>query len=122
MANGKFSAAGSDFEKAVARGYRAARVDLGLLLSRPSAEMLDVGRAISLYEQAWTDGVTIAAFELGKLYEHGVIRSDKNNEYVLAPNGARAWLWYQKASDAGEPNALARFAARTAQRSPKRTP
>jgi WD40 repeat protein/serine/threonine protein kinase/TPR repeat protein len=112
MANGKFSAAGADFEKAVARNYRAARVELGLLLSRPSAGMLDIRRAISLYEQAWTDGVTIAAFELGNLYEHGVNRSDKNNEYVLAPDETRAWFWYQKAGDAGEPNALARFAAR----------
>jgi hypothetical protein len=31
---------------------------------------------------------------------------------VLAPDETRAWFWYQKASDAGEPNALARFAAR----------
>jgi WD40 repeat protein/serine/threonine protein kinase/TPR repeat protein len=112
MANGKFSAAGGDFEQAVARRYRAARVDLGLLLSRPSSGMLDIRRAISLYEQAWTDGVTIAAFELGNLYEHGVKRSDTNDEYVLAPDETRAWFWYQKAGDAGEPNALARFAAR----------
>ena len=54
----------------------------------------------------------MAAFELGSLYEHGVNRSDKNSEYVLAPDPARAWVWYQKAGDAGEPNALARFAAR----------
>jgi len=32
--------------------------------------------------------------------------------YVLAPDAARAWLWYQQAADAGEPNALARFAER----------
>jgi TPR repeat protein len=72
----------------------------------------DIRRAISLYEQAWTDGVTIAAFELGNLYEHGVNRSDKNDEYVLAPDETRAWFWYQKARDAGEANALARLAAR----------
>jgi WD40 repeat protein/serine/threonine protein kinase len=112
MANGKFSAASADFEKAVARGYRAARVDLGLLLSGPSGGMLDTRRAISLYEQAWADGVTIAAFELGNLYEHGVNRSNKSSEYVLVPDETRAWSWYQKASDAGEPNALARFAAK----------
>ena len=112
MANGQFSAAGADFEAAVARGYRAARIDLGLLLSLPSGGMLDIRRAISLFEQAWNDGVTMAAFELGNLYEHGVNRSDKNNEYVLVPDRTRAWFWYQKAGDAGEPNALARFAAR----------
>jgi TPR repeat protein len=112
MANGKFSAAGGDFEQAVARRYRAARVDLGLLLSRPSAGMLDIQRAIALFEQAWTDGVSMAAFELGNLYEHG-IRSGTNNEYLLAPDETRAWFWYQKAGDAGEPNALARFAARS---------
>ncbi len=111
MANGQFSAAVEDFEAAAARGYRAACVDLGLLLSRPSGEM-DIRRAIALYEQAWTDGVTIAAFELGNLYEHGAKHSDNNNEYVLVPDETRAWFWYQKASDAGEPNALARFAAR----------
>jgi TPR repeat protein len=112
LASGKFSTAGADFEQAVARRYRAARVDLGLLLSRPSAGMLDIPRAISLFEQAWADGVTKAAFELGNFYEHGVKRSDQNNEYLLAPDETRAWLWYQKAGDAGEPNALARFAAR----------
>jgi WD40 repeat protein/tRNA A-37 threonylcarbamoyl transferase component Bud32 len=101
MANGKFAAARQDFEDAVARGYRAARVDLATLLAQPSAESLDIPRSIALYEQAWNDGVKIAAFDLGNLYEHGV-RSD----------AARAWSWYRKAADAGEPYALARFAER----------
>jgi hypothetical protein len=39
---------------------------------------------------------------LGSLYERG----------VPAPDRARAWLWYQRAADSGEPNALARLAAR----------
>jgi TPR repeat protein len=39
---------------------------------------------------------------LGGLYERGVPR----------PDSARAWLWYQRAADSGEPNALARLAAR----------
>jgi hypothetical protein len=93
-------------------GYRVAGVELGMLLSQPSAAMLDVPRAVSLYEQAWNHGVTIAAFELGGLYEHGVSRAGAKDESVLAPDQARAWFWYQKGADAGEPNALARLADR----------
>ena len=111
MANGNLSAARADFEAAAARGHRAARVDLGLLLSRRSGGMLDVRRAISLYEQAWSDGVAIAAFELGSFYEHGVKGADGAND-EFASDESRAWRWYQKAADAREPNALARFAER----------
>jgi Tol biopolymer transport system component/tRNA A-37 threonylcarbamoyl transferase component Bud32 len=111
MANGNPSAARADFEAAAARGYRVARVDLGLLLSRRSGGMLDVRRAISLYEQAWSDGVAIAAFELGSFYEHGVKGADGAND-ELASDETRAWRWYQKAADAREPKALARFAER----------
>jgi hypothetical protein len=99
-------------ETALAGGYRAARVDLGMLLARPSAALLDVPRAISLYERAWTDGVTIAAFELGSLYEHGVSRGGDTGDLLLAPDSARAWFWYRKAAAAGEPNALAHLAER----------
>jgi TPR repeat protein len=53
--------------------------------------------------------VTIAAFHPGSLYEHGVGPIGK---YALAPEEKRGWLWYQKAADAGEPNALARFGER----------
>ncbi len=111
-ANGRFSAARQDFEEAVAGGYRGARVDLGMLLSQPSAAMLDVPRAVLLYEQAWSDGVKIAAFELGNLYEQGVSRAGNESGFLSAPDSARAWLWYQMAADAGEPNALARYAER----------
>ena len=62
--------------------------------------------------QAWDSGVQIAAFELGKLYEHGVAASDLAGNILLAPDPAKAWLWYQKGADAGEPNSLARFAER----------
>jgi TPR repeat protein len=55
--------------------------------------------------------VSIAAFKLGSLYEHGVKRDD-NQSVLLAPDESRAWTWYQEAADAGEPNALARFAER----------
>ncbi len=99
-------------EKAVAGGYRSARVDLGMLLSQPSAAMLDVPRAVLLYEQAWSDGVKVAAFELGSLYEQGVSRAGNHGGFLSAPDSTRAWLWYRMAADAGEPNALARYAER----------
>jgi TPR repeat protein len=112
MASGNFSEARRHFEDALAGRYRGARVELAMLLSQPAAGMLDVPRAISLYEQAWHDGVTIAAFELGNLYEHGVSEAGGKHEYSLAPDDARAWSWYQSAADAGQPAALARFAER----------
>jgi WD40 repeat protein/serine/threonine protein kinase/TPR repeat protein len=110
MAKGDFPAARRALEAAALRGYRAARIDLAGLLSQPSTGMLDLPKAIALYEQAWRDGVAAAATELGKLYEHGV--TGRSAEYSLAPNHARAWFWYQKAAAAGEPTALARFAER----------
>jgi WD40 repeat protein len=112
LASGNFALARRDFEAAVAAGYRVAEVELGILLSQPSAAMLDVPRSISLYEQAWNHGVTIAAFELGELYERGVSRGGAKDESLLAPEQTRAWFWYQKAADAGEPNALGRLAER----------
>ena len=111
-ASGNFASARRDLEHALADGYGAARIDLGMLLSKPSAGSPDIARAISLYEQAWNHRVTMAAFELGSLYEHGVSRADNTGEYLLAPDQDRAWSWYRKAFDAGEPNALARFAER----------
>jgi TPR repeat protein len=108
--SGNISEAKRDFEQASAEHYRAADVDLARLLALPSAGVLDTPKAVSLYEQAWQKGVPIAGFELGALYEHGVM--NKSGAYVLAPDAARAWLWYQEAADAGEPNALARFGER----------
>jgi len=112
VARGDFAGAKRDFEHALARGYRSAGVDLGLLLSRTDAGMFDFPRATGLYEQAWREGVTIAAFELGNLYEYGVSRGVGEREYSLAPDQVRAWSWYEKAAHAGEPNALARLAER----------
>jgi WD40 repeat protein/serine/threonine protein kinase len=112
MANGDFAEAKRGFEIAIGNGVQAARVDLGMLLSQPSAGLLDPPAAVSLFERAWKDGVTIAAFELGKLYEYGVSQPGANAKYLLAPDNARAWSWYQKAAAAGEPNALARVADR----------
>jgi hypothetical protein len=34
--------------------------------------------------------------------------------YVLAPDATRAWSWFQRGADAGEPHALARFAEKFA--------
>jgi TPR repeat protein len=107
-ATGDSAAARRDFEESLAHGYRAARIDLGQLLADPSAGMLTLPRAISLYEQAWHDGVIVAAFELGKLYEHGVTRVESDG-CLLLPDTNRAWLWYLKAAESHEPNALARF-------------
>lgn len=110
MGAGKFVAARQEMEQAVASGYQSARVELAMLLSEPKAAMIDVPRAILLYQQAWNDGLTIAAFELGKLYEEGV--GSAGGPKLFSPDNAKAWAWYQKAADAAEPNALARFADR----------
>jgi WD40 repeat protein len=100
-AQGDADGAEKQFESAVARGYRAARVDLADLLAAASSSKADPVRAVALLEKAWQDGVAIAAFRLGHLYEFG-------------PRGdlPAAWVWYQRGADAGEPNALARFAER----------
>jgi WD40 repeat protein len=81
------------FETAVAKGYRAAGVEL--------AALLDAGPAIPMYKKAWQDGVLVAAFRLGHLYE---------SARPATPDQSQAWLWYRLGADAGEPNALARFA------------
>lgn len=110
MARGDFHGARRSLEEAVARDYPAAHVDLAMLLSQPGAGMIDLTRAVSLGEEGWREGVTIAGFELGSLYEHGVAGIGNTNGYLLAPDNTRAWAWYRKGADAGEPNALARFA------------
>ena len=102
LAAGHYREARRDLETAARLDYRTARVDLGTLVSTPAAGMFDPMQAISLLDRAWHDGVTVAAFELGRAYERGVPR----------PDHALAWTWYQKGADSGEPNALARFAAR----------
>jgi WD40 repeat protein/serine/threonine protein kinase len=109
MSGGDLVGAARNFERALALGYPAAAVDLARLLSRPSVKMLDVARAVSLYEKAWTQGVTIAAFELGGLYERGVRQDGRTDAYLLNRDNALAWNWYHKGSEQGEPNSLARF-------------
>jgi WD40 repeat protein/TPR repeat protein len=112
MAKGNIAGARRDFAAALAAGYPAAGVDLARLLAQPSAGAMDVPQAISLYEQAWRSGVPIAAFEIGSLYEHGVCQPGSGSACWLAPDEARAFRWYQKGADAGEPTALARLGAR----------
>jgi eukaryotic-like serine/threonine-protein kinase len=113
LAKGNVSQAQRQFELAMANGYHAARVDLADLLLETTMETLDPGRVLSLYEKAWQEGVPIAAFKIGRLYEYGSPASAASEKRVaLRPDAFKAWLWYQKGADAGEPNALARFAER----------
>jgi TPR repeat protein len=99
------------FELAASKEYPAARIDLGNLLLDGAAGVVDPQRAVSLYEKAWRDGLPIAAFALGRLYETGVPGAAVNVQTDPTP----AWAWYQKGADAGEPNALARFGERDEQ-------
>jgi WD40 repeat protein len=101
QASGQFVFARQDFEQAVNSGYRGARIDLASLLVQASSGFTDLPRAAKLYEQAWEQGVRFAGFALGDLYENGV-----------PADPPRAWEWYQRAADAREPHALARFGAR----------
>jgi TPR repeat protein len=59
--------------------------------------MLDPKRAVSLYENAWRDGLPIAAFALGHLYETGA----PDGEHPFPPDTALAWAWYRQGADAG---------------------
>jgi WD40 repeat protein len=99
-----------EFERAVSGGYRAAQVDLAGLLVDASAGPSDYARAVSLYEKAWQEGVPIAAFELGHLYEQGVPGTTASAE--RQPHASKAWSWYRKGAEVGEPNARARFGER----------
>jgi WD40 repeat protein/TPR repeat protein len=112
FAKGNVFDAKRQFEVAVIRGYRAARVDLADLLVNASAKMLDPVRAATLYETAWRDGVSIAAFRLGHLYEYGLQAAGAPASAASKPDPAKAWFWYRRGADAGDPNALARFAER----------
>jgi WD40 repeat protein/TPR repeat protein len=100
------------FELAAAAKYRAANVDLAVLLQDSPEVMIDPIRVISLYETAWEEGVPIAAYQLGHHYEVSVPSAASSPQSRLQPDLAKAWSWYQKGADAGEPNALARFAER----------
>jgi WD40 repeat protein/TPR repeat protein len=113
VAKGDANGARLEFETAVAKGYRAARVDLADLLVLVSASTPDPARAVSLYKKAWQDGVPIAAFRLGRLYEYGLQGRGNSASVAFQPDASQAWFWYQQGADAGEPNALARYAERS---------
>jgi WD40 repeat protein/TPR repeat protein len=114
----KHDAAGArwQFEQALAAGYRSAGVDLANLLADDTAGMLDPEHAVVLNEQAWKEGVSVAAFELGRLYESGARGSGRQASVAFQADLSKAWLWYQKGTDAGESHALARFADRDVRR------
>jgi WD40 repeat protein len=96
------------FEFSIKKGYRAADVDLGNLLTDGPAGMRDPEAAVSHYETAWTNRVPVAAFALGHLYEYGL----RSANAVFPKDTVKAWAWYQKGADVGEPSALARFGER----------
>jgi TPR repeat protein len=73
--------------------------------------VVDRQRAVSLYEKAWRDGLPIAAFALGHLYEVGA----PGAAVRFQADPAQAWAWYQKGANAGEPTELARFGERDEQ-------
>ena len=114
LAKHDLKGARQQFELAVSKGYRAARVDLAGLLLDASAGTPDPARAASLYDKAWQSGVAVAAFELGHLYEFGVRGADARTIPALREDPSAAWSWYQKGADVGEPHALARVAERDA--------
>jgi TPR repeat protein len=101
MAAQQFADARLNFEFAIDHGITAAKVDLARLLGDSSSGMHDIQRAVALDEQAWRDGVTIAGFDLGSLYEEGA-----------KPDAEQAWRWYRRAADSGQPDALGRLAER----------
>jgi WD40 repeat protein len=104
-ANQDVPGARRQFEQGVALGYHASGVDLASLLLQNSVGGAGRERAVSLNEQAWSSGVTAAAFQLGRLFE-------SNSPTDLS----KTWSWYQKGADAGEPQSLARLAERDEQR------
>jgi TPR repeat protein len=108
LAKGDTDAARMEWESALARGYRAARVDLALLLTDPTGKMLEPVRATSLLEAAWHSGVVTAAYDLGTLYEHGVPAGDSGS--ALQPDRVRASFWYDQGARRLEPHALAHAA------------
>ncbi|MGC1459277.1 MAG: protein kinase [Steroidobacteraceae bacterium] len=111
-AGGQGSAARGEFEQAFMRGYRVAGIELARQLLRQPAAQSEVGRALSLLEQASQQGVAVAAFELGGVFEHGVHVATKGGTFGLRADQNLAWNWYRRGADLGEPGALARFGQR----------
>jgi len=110
VANDSYQAARGAFERAVQKGYPAAKLDLADLLVSHGTGAADTQRALVLYQQAWSEGVRLAAFRLGRLYERSQDVAGKDVSSLVAQDRKRGWTWYQKGADALEPTALARFA------------
>jgi TPR repeat protein len=107
----EYKEARREFEYALAAGYRTSRVDLAALSLDVNVGTPDPVKAILLYTQAWKDGVPMAAYTLGNLYElraTAVGAAEPN----IKKDAAEAWSWYQLGADVGEPHALARFGER----------
>jgi WD40 repeat protein len=111
LAKGDAEGARRAWEIALARGYRAARVDLALLLVDPTKKMVDPPRAISLLEIASKSGIATAAYELGTLYENGAPAEVSGTG--LQPDSTKASFWYNEAIRRMEPHGLARAAQQT---------
>ncbi|HMK84472.1 MAG TPA: protein kinase [Steroidobacteraceae bacterium] len=109
FAKGDLQSARRWLEIAVSRDYRAARIDLADLLLK-SSDKADRDQAATLYRSAWQQGVPIAAYKLGQLYEYASTSAASDPD--SGHSASEAWAWYQRGADAREPNALARFAER----------
>jgi WD40 repeat protein len=121
LAKGDFARAKNSFEAALAQGYRAAAIDLGDEQKENKSDIYNPMASVAEYERAWRDGVPIAAFKLGELYELGASgRSGVTGG--LAPDRDKAWAWYEKGGNAGEPNALGRMARRSEEKALKDLP
>ncbi len=105
LAKGDVASALHWFEQAEHQGYSVAKIDLAGLLLDASGVKQDVGRAITLYEEAWHDHVPTAAVRLAALYEQGAPG--------LSADSAKAQHWLKLGVDSLEPEALGRFAEQT---------
>jgi WD40 repeat protein/TPR repeat protein len=110
-AKNDFKGARQQFETAIAHGYRAAYIDLANLLNTEIGT-LDPSQAILLYEKAWAEGLPIAAYQLGNLFERGVRGAAGASVNEPRADTNKAWLWFQRGAAAGEPYALTRIALR----------
>ncbi len=110
LAGGDVKGARQQFERAISKGNRAARIDLGDLFADASSGMRNPDKADLLYLQAWKDGVPIAAFELGRLAEQQKPTKTAAANPCTSPNWSIARRWYSTGANAGEPNSLARLA------------
>jgi TPR repeat protein len=105
LAKGDIANAFHWFERADHQGYSVAKIDLAGLLLDASGLKQDVGRAITLYEEAWRNHVPIAGARLAALYEHGAPG--------LSADTAKAQHWLKLGADSLEPEALGHIAEQT---------